>query len=89
MTPIDFNESNHRFGPPPEMNDAQCGTLFVHKGEVPSGSLEGTPIIVSCWIPTPAEREMIAEGHPIYLTILGTGQPPVALSTSFHQASNL
>ena len=37
------------------------------------------PQMVSSWQPTPAEAVAIAKGAPIYLTVLGTGHPPVML----------
>ncbi len=38
------------------------------------------PQMVSSWQPTPAEADAIARGAPIYLTVLGTGHPPVMLT---------
>lgn len=36
--------------------------------------------MTSSWEPTPAELEAINAGAPIYLTVWGTGHPPVALT---------
>jgi hypothetical protein len=41
---------------------------------------DGTPQMVTSWQPTPAELAAIAAGAPIYLTVLGTGHPPVMLT---------
>lgn len=38
------------------------------------------PQMVSSWQPTPAEVIAIAAGAPIYLTVLGSGHPPVMLA---------
>ena len=38
------------------------------------------PQMVTAWEPTPAEIEAINRGEPVYLTILGTGHPPVRLT---------
>jgi hypothetical protein len=38
------------------------------------------PQMVSSWQPTPAEAADIAAGAPIYLTVLGSGHPPVMLT---------
>lgn len=38
----------------------------------------GNLVVCSVWVPTEAERRMIAEGHNIELRIFG-GQPPVAM----------
>lgn len=36
---------------------------------------------ISCWKPTDEERERIARGEPIWLTVVaGASQPPVGLS---------
>ena len=41
--------------------------------------IEHSPIMISAWIPTPAEVERIAQGAPVYLKVLGTAHPPVLL----------
>lgn len=40
------------------------------------------PIMTSYWVPTESEREAIAQGRPIRLTIGGRSHPPVALDVS-------
>lgn len=51
-----------------------CITLHVHKG------LEDEhPVVTSTWELTPEERELIAAGQNIELTVWGEGTPPVAL----------
>lgn len=37
------------------------------------------PCMVSAWEPTPAEIEKIVAGEKIYLSVIGTGHPPVML----------
>lgn len=41
----------------------------------------GHQAMVSKWEPTPAELEMLNRGGAVVLMILGTGHPPVHLST--------
>ena len=41
----------------------------------------GVNHMTSVWEPTPAELKMLNEGGAVRLTILGTGHPPVKLST--------
>ena len=41
---------------------------------------DGVPMMMTSWQPTPAEAARIAAGAPIYLWVLGTSHPPVALS---------
>ena len=38
------------------------------------------PQMVTSWQPTPTEAAALALGAPIYLTVLGTGHPPVILT---------
>lgn len=40
---------------------------------------EGTPAMITAWMPTDAEIEAINVGAPIFLQILGTQHPPVLL----------
>ena len=40
---------------------------------------DGTPAMQTAWQPTPDEIARIVAGAPVYLTILGTGHPPVRL----------
>ena len=41
--------------------------------------VDGVPQMTSSWQPTPAEAAKLAQGAPIYLTVLGTAHPPVLL----------
>ncbi len=55
--------------------DQRCGALAVL--DIPPG--QGGPAMVSAWFPTPDEVERLRQGQPVYLSIFGTGHPPVAL----------
>lgn len=83
-----FPEANHTFNPPPDLDESQCQSVPVHVGEIETGNLEGARIMVMCYKPTDDEVMDIAEGKPIYLTILGPNLPPHMLSTSFFQATH-
>jgi hypothetical protein len=85
MSPIDFPESNTRFGPPPDLADSQCQTIHAFIGQVNRGSLDGAALVVTAWKPTPEEIEAISKGAPIYLSCLG-GLPPHLLTVNFEQA---
>ena len=37
---------------------------------------------VSQWRPSPEELEMLINGHPIWLHIVGAGHPPVAVTVA-------
>jgi hypothetical protein len=41
--------------------------------------VDGSPLIRSTWVPTDEEREAIARGSNIELTVWGSGHPPVAM----------
>lgn len=40
----------------------------------------GVPAMQSVWEPTPDELERLKAGAPVYLLIVGTAHPPVAVS---------
>ncbi len=43
--------------------------------------IEGVNHMTSVWEPTPVELKELQEGGSVRLTILGTGHPPVQIST--------
>jgi hypothetical protein len=49
--------------------------LWVQRDELP----DGTPFIRSCWVFTPTERDAIAAGANVELSVMGSGHPPVEL----------
>lgn len=57
--------------------DGQCGHLAIRDFTYP-GSEQN--VMLSAWLPTPAEIEAIQRGEPIYLHIWGTAHPVVGLS---------
>lgn len=57
--------------------DEQCISLEIQ--DVPD-ELWGN-LMVSAWVPSDAEREAIANGAPVLLSIVGTTHPVVSLST--------
>lgn len=77
MQPITFPESNFTFNKPSDMTDEQCRSLPVVKCNAP----DGTPLIISCWQLSEEDKLKIAETGQIWLTICGTGMPPVGLQT--------
>ena len=50
--------------------------LAIHDEEI-----DGTNHMTSVWEPTPKELEDLASGGAVRLTILGTGHPPVMVTT--------
>jgi len=80
MIATDFDDTNHTFAAPPEMDqDVQQLPVMVGKQPLPSG--KNALALVSRWTPTPDEREAIANGDDIYLHVLAKNQPPVLLAT--------
>lgn len=87
MTPTTFPQANTVFGPPPGMDESQVKSVHAYLGEVKKGSCDGSRLVVVAWEPTPEEREHIACGGRIYLTVLGQ-LPPHMLTTRFEHAIN-
>lgn len=38
---------------------------------------EGTPAMVTAWLPTPKELEALNAGAPVYVQLLGQSHPPI------------
>lgn len=38
---------------------------------------EGTPAMVTAWLPTPEELALLNAGASVHVRILGTGHPPI------------
>ncbi len=87
MTPIDFPESNARCGPPAGMSESQVSTIKAWHGKIEQGSLDGETLTVVCWQPDAGERQMLAQGYPIFLSFVG-GLPPHYPTMSFALASS-
>tara|TARA_R110000744_G_scaffold104945_5_gene200773 strand:- start:8013 stop:8267 length:255 start_codon:yes stop_codon:yes gene_type:complete len=77
LRPIHFEQSNLRYGPPKDKTEEQVATLHAWKGE----DAEGTPMVIECWQPSPEEILDILDGKPVWITIMGTGVPPLAVDT--------
>jgi hypothetical protein len=42
---------------------------------------EGTPSMVTAWLPTPKELEALNAGAAVHVRILGIGHPPIMVET--------
>lgn len=40
---------------------------------------QGTPSMVTAWLPTPKELEALNKGAPVHVRLLGTGHPPIVV----------
>lgn len=86
MTPCSFPQANTVFNRPPDMAESQCMDVPAHLGEAVGGSLDGVAVVVVAWLPDEAERRRIAEGGPVFLSVVG-GLLPHFLCTDFEQAT--
>ena len=68
--PVEFPESNIKFGKPGSMTAAECGDLPCYfNGEQ----------IVSCWQLTPEELEEINSTGVVWIMVWGQGTPPICV----------
>lgn len=77
MLPTTFEGYNFVYTKPGSMTDEQCMDLPVFKGL----DANGLPVIVSCWRFSKEDLEEIQRTGCIYLSVCGTGMPPVGLFT--------
>ena len=89
MNPADFPEANVSFGTPADMTKEQVAPIRGFVGQFTGGCVDGAPIFVSCWQPTPAEIEEIKTGKPIFISFMHLGGlPPHYPSLSFEEATH-
>lgn len=86
MNIADFPESNIVFGPPPDLDATQCAPIPAFRGIIQNGSVDGAPVVVTAWKPTPIELERLNQGHPVFVSFLGHGIPGHMLTTEFESA---
>lgn len=79
MSPVNFPESNCRFGPPPGYDEEQVQTVPAFVGKILMGPVDGAEAIVVAWQPSPEDVQKITDGSPVYLICLG-GLPPHSLA---------
>ena len=65
--------NNAVLGAPPGMSIEECGALPITRIQY----ADGTPAIASYWTHTPAELDLIADGKPVRLIVLGVTHPPL------------
>jgi hypothetical protein len=86
MNPVHFPESNINFGPPSDLAESQCRTVFGYRGTIEGGSCDGFPLAITAWRPSEQELAAINAGQPIFVSFVG-GVPPHFMTTSFQQAT--
>lgn len=67
-----FDEETGVLDAPPGVSPEECSMLSVWRG-----SMEGTPVVISCWKPTAEEWEEMRRTGRIWLIIQGRTMPPV------------
>ncbi len=72
MKAIEFEGQNHVFDKPENMTDEECGSLAVNFNREQS---------VSCWELDEEDIKNILKHKRIWLGVLGSGHPPVFLTT--------
>jgi len=87
MNPTDFPQANAVFGPPMDLEESQCQRIPCYSGKVRGGSVDGSDIVVTAWLPTPEELAVLNAGKPLFLSFLG-GLPPHFLTVDFGQATH-
>ena len=75
MIPANFEESNMVLNRPDEMTSDDCDPLSVCKTE----TVDGFPVVISCWKVTQEELEEIQKTGRVWLTVYGHTMPPVIL----------
>lgn len=81
MRPGTIPNSTRILGNPSDMTTEQCGALAVRDEMVEIGA-DRFQAMTSEWILSPQERQQIAEGHPVRLSIIGGSHPPVILTVA-------
>lgn len=77
MHGIKFDGCNIELGKPDGMTDEQCFSLPAMKGIDPNGF----PYILTAFAPNKEDLIALQDGRPLYLKVVGTQFPPVALFT--------
>jgi len=75
MIPTSFTESNCVLDKPDGTTYDECQVLSVWRGT----SIDGVPLVISCWKLTKEELAEINETGRVWLTILGETMPPAAV----------
>lgn len=87
MEAFNFPQANATFVAPSELSADQCKSIKAFVGQVQGGSCDGTRICVVAYELTPEERERVAAGAPIFVSML-YGIPPHYLCLSFEEATH-
>lgn len=87
MIPIAFPEANMNFKAPDDLEESQCATIPAYRGKIAGGSVDGIDVVVVAWLPSSEDLRRLAQGEPIFLSVVG-GLPPHFLTTDFYTATH-
>lgn len=87
MTPVAFPEANTDFNPPAGFEPSQVAPVRAFSGNVVGGSVDGMPVVVTAWMPSPEDIAALAAGRPLYVSIIGGFLPPHMVTTDFAAAT--
>lgn len=78
MIPKRIEGATRYLGAPRNWNpeqDGECSHLAIMDVQTEHGG----NVMISAWEPTPAEIAALVNGAPLYLQVVGTAHPPVAV----------
>ena len=67
--------NNAVLGAPPGASIDECGALAITRIQYP----DGTPGVISYWMPTADELARLNAGRPVALLVLGTTHAPICM----------
>jgi hypothetical protein len=76
MKPAMFREMTHVLGAPSDWDAEKKGECLG----LPVAFNREAGTITSCWVPEPEDVAALAAGGRVYLTIVGSAHPPVAMT---------
>lgn len=88
MNPTNFPQANAHFVAPKDLDESQCLGIHAFKGLIKGGSVDGSPVVVTAWLPTPEELAVLNSGKPLFISWLGGGLPPHYPSVDFKTATH-
>lgn len=81
MKGVEFPEQTTVYGKPKGWKEEDCYGLPVSQAFYGNSDGNGVCCLISCWQLTPEEMEEVKRTGKIYLSITGSGMPPVSLYT--------
>lgn len=75
LHPSNFDGTNAVFGPPAGKTENEVYSLLAARA-----MWFDDPCVISCWEPTPSQREALAGDSRVWLACMGLSMPPVCLA---------